>query len=232
MIELSYVPQHAPEICFGPREPPRQVNEMHPFPDRRVNMLKEIAPLDQRARALETVLRGKGLVPDGFIETLRHSMEDEWVPENGAKVVARAWTDPEFRDLLLRDGTTAIGGMGYFGPQGEYVVALENKPDIHNVIVCSLCSCTAWTLLGLPPEWYKSFEYRARLVREPREVLKEMGTDLPEDVEIRVWDTTAETRYIVLPERPAGTEGWSQAELAAIVTKDAMIGVTKVQAQQ
>lgn len=195
-------------------------------------MQKEIAPLDRRARALETVLRGKGLVPDGFIETLRRSMEEEWVPENGAKVVARAWVDAEFRDLLLRDGTAAIGGMGYFGPQGEYVVALENKPDVHNVIVCSLCSCTAWTLLGLPPEWYKSFEYRARLVREPREVLKEMGTDLPEDVEIRVWDTTAETRYMVLPERPAGTEDWSQEQLASIVTKDAMIGVTKVQLQQ
>jgi nitrile hydratase len=195
-------------------------------------MLKEVAPLDRRARALETVLRRKGLVPDGFIENLKHSMEEEWVPENGAKVIARAWVDPEFRDLLLRDGTAAVSEMGYAGAHGQYVVALENKPDVQNVIVCSLCSCTAWTLLGLPPEWYKSFEYRARVVREPREVLKEMGTELPADVEIRVWDTTAETRYMVLPERPDGTEGWSEEQLAAIVTKDAMIGVTKVPSQR
>jgi nitrile hydratase len=146
-------------------------------------------------------------------------------PRRGAELVARAWTDPDFRQLLLTDGTAAVAQYGYLGPQGEYIVAVEDTPTLKNVIVCSLCSCTAWPILGLPPTWYKSFEYRARVVREPRKVLSEMGTEIASDVEIRVYDTTAETRYMVLPQRPAGTEGWSQEQLQEIVTKDCLIGV-------
>jgi nitrile hydratase len=141
--------------------------------------------------------------------------------------VARAWVDPAYRERLLRDGTAACDQFGYTGVQGEYIVALENTPTLQNVIVCTLCSCTAWPVLGLPPDWYKSFEYRARVVRESRTVLREMGLDLPPEVEIRVWDTTAETRYMVLPFRPAGTEGWTEQELASLVTKDVLIGIAR-----
>jgi len=153
-------------------------------------------------------------------------------PRNGAKVVARAWVDPAYRARLLADGTAACAELGFEGPQGEYIVVLENTPRLHNVIVCTQCSCTAWPVLGLPPDWYKSPAYRARVVREARTVLHEMGLDLPADVAIRVWDTSAETRYLVLPLRPAGTEGWSEERLAAIVTREAMIGVAEVAADQ
>jgi nitrile hydratase subunit alpha len=186
------------------------------------------APPADRARALEAALVEKGLVPEGFLETFRFVAQEKWSPRNGAKVVARAWTDPAYRERLLADGTAACAELGFAGPQGEYIVVLEDTPSVHNVIVCTQCSCTAWPVLGLPPDWYKSPEYRARVVRESRTVLHEMGLDVPSDVEIRVWDTTAETRYLVLPLRPAGTEGWSEERLAAIVTREAMIGVARV----
>jgi nitrile hydratase subunit alpha len=188
------------------------------------------APPAERTRALADALAAKGLVPDGFLERVPESVEREMSPANGANVVARAWVDPAYRARLLADGTAACAELGYAGAQGEYIVVLEDTPALHNVIVCTQCSCTAWPVLGLPPDWYKSPEYRARVVREPRAILREMGLVLPDDVAIRVWDTTAETRYLVLPLRPAGTEGWSEAELAAIVTREAMIGVAMVRA--
>jgi nitrile hydratase len=181
----------------------------------------EQAPAGDRAWALYEALKSKGLVPEGYVETWKKT----FTPRKGAELVARAWTDPEFRELLLTDGTAAVAQYGWLGPQGEYIVALEDTPDLKNVIVCSLCSCTAWPILGLPPTWYKSFEYRARVVREPRTVLAELGTTLPDDMKIRVVDTTAETRYLVLPMRPSGTEGWTAEQLQAIVTKDCLIGV-------
>jgi nitrile hydratase len=151
---------------------------------------------------------------------------------NGAKVVARAWVDPEYHARLLADGTAACAELGFEGPQGEYIVVLEDEPDLHNVIVCTQCSCTAWPVLGLPPDWYKSPEYRARVAREPRRVLHEMGLDLPTSTGIRVWDTTAETRYLVLPLRPPGTEGWDEDRLAGLVTRESMIGVAMVSGDQ
>jgi nitrile hydratase len=181
-----------------------------------------------RARALEAALAEKGVIPDGFLKTFEHVAEQEWSPRNGAKVVARAWIDPAFRSRLLENGTAACAELGFAGPQGEYIVVLEDTPSVHNVIVCTQCSCTAWPVLGLPPDWYKSLEYRARVVRESRTVLREMGLEVAPDVEIRVWDTTAETRYLVFPLRPAGTDGWSEERLAAIVTREAMIGVARV----
>jgi nitrile hydratase len=191
--------------------------------------LPATAPVEARARALESALNAKGLIPDNFIEET-HEVFDEWVPENGAKVVARAWVDGAFRSRLLKDATAACAELGYGGAEGGFIVALENTPTLQNVIVCTLCSCTAWPVLGLPPDWYKSFEYRSRVVRESRQVLREMGLDLPPEVKIQVWDTTAETRYMVLPFRPDGTKGWSEAQLAAIVSKDALIGVARPKA--
>ncbi|BFO53928.1 MULTISPECIES: nitrile hydratase subunit alpha [Comamonadaceae] len=179
----------------------------------------------ERAWALFKVLKDKNLIPDGYIEGLTDLLANKFDPANGARVVAKAWTDPAYRALLLRDGTAACGQFGYTGPQGEYIVALEDTPTVKNVIVCSLCSCTNWPVLGLPPEWYKGFEFRARLVREGRTVLRELGTELPEDMTVKVWDTSAETRYLVLPMRPAGTEGWSEERLQSLVTKDVLIGV-------
>jgi nitrile hydratase len=179
----------------------------------------------ERAWALHTVLSNKGLIPEGFIEGLTDLLANKFDPANGARVVAKAWTDPAYRELLLRDGTAACEMFGYTGPQGEYIVALEDTATIKNVIVCSLCSCTNWPVLGLPPEWYKSFEFRARLVREGRTVLKELGTELPEDIKIKVWDTSAETRYLVLPMRPEGTEHMTEEELQQLITKDVLIGV-------
>jgi nitrile hydratase len=186
------------------------------------------APPAARAAALKKTLSDKGLVPDGFLEGVVTQYEQEWTDRNGARVVAKAWSDPEYRRRLLADGTAACAELGYSGVQGEYIVALEDTPTLHNVVVCTQCSCTAWPVLGLPPDWYKSPAYRSRVVRESREVLRELGLDLPESVAIRVWDTTAETRFLVLPLRPAGTEGWSEERLAAIVTREAMIGVAMV----
>ena len=190
---------------------------------------RHVPPAADRARALEEALAAKDLIPDGFMETFTRTASQEWSPKNGAKVVARAWSDAAYRERLLADGTAACAELGFHGPQGEYIVVLEDTPEAHNVIVCTQCSCTAWPVLGLPPDWYKSPEYRARVVREPRKLLREMGLDLPADVEIRVSDTTAETRYLVLPLRPAGTDGWSEERLASIVTREAMIGIALVE---
>src|SRR5215472_17202131 len=186
-----------------------------------------LSPVEQRVAALEALLTERGLVPEGFIEEITRRYESDIGPLNGAKVVARAWVDPGYKERLLADGTAAIAELGFGGPEGEHIVVVENGPAVHNVVVCTLCSCYPWPVLGLPPTWYKSAPYRARTVREPRALLREMGLDLPEDVEIRVWDSSAETRYLVLPERPAGTGGLDEAALAALVSRDAMIGTAR-----
>jgi nitrile hydratase subunit alpha len=182
-----------------------------------------------RTRALESLLIEKGLLSSDAVDRLVSYFEQDIGPLNGAKVVARAWTDPDFKQRLLADGTAALAEMGY-GTSSMDIVALENTPSVHNVVVCTLCSCYPWPVLGLPPTWYKSFAYRSRMVIEPRAVLREFGLELDEAVEIRVWDSTSEVRYMVLPERPSGTERMSAEELAALVTRDAMIGVAKVKA--
>jgi len=178
-----------------------------------------------RVRALESLLVEKGLVDPAAIDVLIDTYETRIGPRNGAKVVARAWSDAAFKQWLLEDATAAIASMGYSGLQGEQMKVVENTPKIHNLVVCTLCSCYPWPVLGLPPVWYKSAPYRARAVADPRGVLKEFGTELREDIEIRVWDSTSEMRFLVLPVRPEGTEGWSEEELTALVTRNAMIGV-------
>ncbi len=183
-----------------------------------------------RAKALESLLVEKGLVSTDAIDAIVHTYEHDIGPLNGAKVVARAWVDPAYKQRLLRDGTAAVAELGFSGAEGGEIVVLENTPTVHNVVVCTLCSCYPWPVLGLPPAWYKSFAYRSRVVREPRTVLREFGLDLPAATEIRVWDSNSDVRYMVLPERPAGTEPWREDELAALVTRDAMIGVAKAQA--
>lgn len=181
-----------------------------------------------RVRALESLLTEKGLVDPKALDELIDTYETKVGPRNGARVVARAWSDPAYKERLLADASAAIAEFGFCGRQGEDMVVLENTPSVHNVVVCTLCSCYPWPVLGLPPVWYKSAPYRARAVIDPRGVLKELGTELPQDVEVRVWDSTAELRYLVLPERPADTQGWSEEQLAEIVTRDAMIGVARV----
>jgi len=181
-----------------------------------------------RVKALESILVEKGLVDPAALDALIDTYEHKVGPRNGARVVARAWTDPAYKQRLLADATAAIAELGYGGAQGEHMVALENTPKIHNLVVCTLCSCYPWSVLGLPPAWYKSPPYRSRSVIDPRGVLREFGLALEADVEVRVWDSTAELRYLVLPERPAGTENLSQDQLAALVTRDAMVGVAKV----
>jgi nitrile hydratase len=188
------------------------------------------APIAERVRALEESLASRELLPDGFLEERAEQAQENFDPRNGARVVARAWVDPAFRERLLADGGAASAEIGFRAANSEYLVVLENTPALHNVIVCTQCSCTAWSVIGLPPDWYKSPEYRARVVREPRALLRSMGLDLPEDVAIRVWDTSGETRYMVLPLRPAGTEGWSEERLAELVTREALIGVAAVAA--
>jgi nitrile hydratase len=178
-----------------------------------------------RIRALESLLVEKGLVDPAAIDALIDTYETRVGPRNGARVVARAWSDPAFKQWLLEDATAAIASMGYSGKGGEPMKVVENTPQVHNLVVCTLCSCYPWPVLGLPPVWYKSAPYRARAVADPRGVLKEFGTELGQDIEIRVWDSTSEVRFLVLPERPEGTEGWSEEELAALVTRNAMIGV-------
>ncbi len=180
-----------------------------------------------RTEALEALMTERGLVPPGAIEAIVRHYEQDVGPLNGARVVARAWADPDYRARLLADATGAIAELGFAGPQGEHMVAVENGPRVHNVVVCTLCSCYPWPVLGLPPSWYKEPAYRSRIVREPRRVLAEMGLALAADVEVRVWDSSAEIRYLVLPERPAGTQGWDEAQLATLVTRDAMIGVAR-----
>jgi nitrile hydratase subunit alpha len=190
----------------------------------------QVVPSDPalRVKALESLLVDKGLVDPAALDALVDAYEHKIGPRNGARVVARAWVDPAYKARLLADATSAIAEFGYVSKQGDRMVVLENTPKVHNVIVCTLCSCYPWPVLGLPPVWYKSAPYRSRVVIDPRGVLREFGLELKEDVEVRVWDSTAELRYLVLPERPAGTEQLSEDELAALVTRDAMVGVAKV----
>ena len=185
-------------------------------------------PRALRAEALESLLVEKGLVDPAAVDAVIRHYEEDVGPMNGARVVARAWTDPEYKTRLLDDATAAIAEMSFAGPQGEHMVVVENTPGVHNLVVCTLCSCYPWPVLGLPPAWYKSPAYRPRAVREPRALLAEMGLSLAEDVELRVWDSSAEIRYLVLPDRPAGTQHLSAEELAGLVTRDAMIGVARV----
>lgn len=184
--------------------------------------------LEERVKALESVLVAKGLVSVDTLEKLAAIYENDLGPMNGAKVVARAWVDPAYKQRLLTNATAAIAELGFGGLQGEHMVVVENTATVHNVVVCTLCSCYPWPVLGLPPVWYKSAPYRSRVVIDPRGVLREFGLDLDESVEVRVWDSSAEIRYMVLPERPSGTEEMSEEELAALVTRDAMIGVARV----
>jgi nitrile hydratase len=187
------------------------------------------AAVERRLDAIQAALQARGLdVGAGAADLAKKSVE-EWVPLNGARLVAKAWSDPEFRKRLLADGRAAAMEMGLTLPtHHRHLVVLENTPDIHNVICCTLCSCTAFTIIGLPPDWYKDMEYRSRVVRQSRTVLKEMGLDLPQEMEIRVWDTTADTRYMVLPLQPLETVGWPEEKLATIVTRDSMIGVARL----
>jgi nitrile hydratase len=186
--------------------------------------------VELRVKALESLLVEKGLVDPAALDRLIDTYETKVGPRNGARVVARAWVDPAYRRRLLADATAAVAELGYTGRQGEDIVVLENTPAVHHMVVCTLCSCYPWPLLGLPPVWYKSAPYRSRAVLDPRGVLREFGVELPPEVEVRVWDSTSEVRYLVLPERPAGTEGWSEERLADLVTRDAMIGVARVSA--
>ncbi|HEX5267628.1 MAG TPA: nitrile hydratase subunit alpha [Acidimicrobiales bacterium] len=188
---------------------------------------RPVAPIERRVAALEALLTERGLVPEGFIEEVSRRYETEIGPMNGAAVVARAWVDPDYRDRLLADGTSAVAELGFGGDEGHHMVVVANTSTVHNVVVCTLCSCYPWPVLGLPPAWYKDPPYRARMVREPRTVLAEMGCVLEDDVEIRVWDSSAEARYLVLPQRPDGSEHLAEEELAALVTRDAMIGVSR-----
>ncbi|AOY95621.1 nitrile hydratase subunit alpha [Cupriavidus sp. USMAA2-4] len=183
-----------------------------------------LAEMDLRVRALESLLVDKGYLDPKALDVLIETYEKQVGPHNGARVVAKAWAEPAYRQWLLADATAAIASLGYSGRQGEHMQVLENTPAVHNLVVCTLCSCYPWPVLGLPPVWYKSAPYRSRAVIDPRGVLGDFGVSLPADTEVRVWDSTAELRYLVLPMRPAGTEGWDQAALAGLVTRDAMIG--------
>ena len=189
-----------------------------------------LSPAALRAKAIEALLLEKGLLASDAIDLIVENYEKDVGPLNGAKVVARAWCDPAYKRRLLKDATAAIGELGFGGIQGEHMMVVENTPKVHNVVCCTLCSCYPWPVLGLPPAWYKSVAYRARIVREPRVVLREFGLDLPKSVEVRVWDSSAEMRYLVLPERPPGAAEMSETELASLVTRDSMIGVAKVEA--
>jgi len=190
---------------------------------------QRIAPVEQRVAAIQAAFEARGMKADEAVAELSHKAQEEWLPRNGARVVAKAWIDPDFRRRLLADGRSAVMELGLTLPRHHrHLVVLENTAKVQNVICCTLCSCTAFTIIGLPPDWYKDLEYRARVVRESRTVLKEMGLDLAPEVEVRVWDTTADTRYMVLPEQPPHTIGWPEDKLASIVTRDAMIGVARL----
>jgi nitrile hydratase len=190
-----------------------------------------VASPEQRAAPLEMVFRRKGEMPETFVHDFTGHAEEKWITDNGARMAARAWTDPSFRTRLLADGTAVAKEMGFEFPEHHrQLVVLENATAVHNVIVCTLCSCTAYTIIGAAPDWYKDLDYRARVVRESRAVLREMGLDLPASIEIRVWDTTADHRYMVLPVQPPTTVGWSEQDLAKIVTQDSMIGASRLQA--
>jgi nitrile hydratase len=186
--------------------------------------VSELSEVQLRVRALESVLVEKGYVDPAALDLLIETYETKIGPRNGARAVAKAWSDPEFRRWLFADASAALASLGYAGRQGHDMVALENTPDVHNLVVCTLCSCYPWPVLGLPPVWYKSAPYRSRAVADPRGVLRDFGLDLPQETEIRVWDSTAEIRYLVVPMRPPGTDDWSEDELATLVTRDSMIG--------
>src|SRR5579862_6284049 len=188
----------------------------------------ELSEMQLRVRALETILTEKGYVDPAALDQIVENVETKIGPHIGARIVARAWVDPEFKRRLLEDATAAVNSLAGFDPVASHLIAVENTPHLHHIVVCTLCSCYPWSVLGLPPVWYKSAAYRSRAVIDPRGVLREFGLDLPEHVEVRVWDSTAELRYLVLPERPAGSDGLSEDELAALVTRDAMVGVAKV----
>ncbi len=191
-------------------------------------VIKRTASVEQRADAVQSLFEERGMTPEKGVEELRHLGEEEWL-RNGARAVARAWVDPAYRQRLLANGKAAVEELGATLPRHHrHLVVLENTPRVQNVICCTLCSCTAYTVIGLPPDWYKDLDYRARVVRESRTVLKEMGLELPADTEIRVWDTTADTRYMVLPEQPPETLDWPEEKLAAIVTRDGLIGVARL----
>jgi nitrile hydratase len=192
----------------------------------------ELGEMDLRVRALESVLTQKGYIDPAALDALIDTYQTRIGPRNGARVVARAWVDRKFHDWLMADATAAIASLGYTGRQGEHMVAVENTDDLHHMVVCTLCSCYPWPVLGLPPTWYKSAPYRSRAVKDPRGVLADFGTALPETTRIRVWDSTAEVRYLVIPQRPAGTEGLSEEELAALVSRDSMIGTRLVEAPE
>ena len=188
----------------------------------------EASPIERRVQALEDLLVERGHIRRDDIDTFVKIYEHDIGPMNGARVVARAWVDADYKARLLADGTAAIGELGFGGPEGGLMVVLENTDEVHNAVVCTLCSCYPWPVLGLPPDWYKSAPYRSRMVRDPRGVLREMGCDVPDEVEVRVWDSSAEARYLVLPQRPAGTDDLKEEELAALVTRDSMIGVARL----
>jgi nitrile hydratase len=194
------------------------------------NNARQALPSDLtlRVKSLESLLVEKGLVETAALDALVDTFENKIGPRNGARVVARAWVDSAYKQRLLADPDAAIAELGYSGQQGEHMVVVENTPAVHNVVVCTLCSCYPWPVLGLPPVWYKSAPYRSRAVIDPRGVLRELGLELPDDIEVRVWDSTAELRFLVLPERPTGTEGLREDALAALVTRDAMVGVARV----
>ena len=197
------------------------------MPDDRV--VHRTAGVEQRVDAIEAALEARGLGAAAAIEELGHKAQEEWIPRNGARVVARAWTDPAFKARLLADGRAAVAELGLALPKHHrHLVVLENTPKVQNVICCTLCSCTAFTIIGLPPDWYKDLAYRSRVVRESRTVLREMGLDLAPDVEVRVWDTTADTRYMVLPEQPPHSRGWPEEALVDLVTRDSLIGVARL----
>jgi nitrile hydratase len=191
---------------------------------------EQTAVLEARVKAIEDLLVSKGLVTTAALDRMVEIYENDLGPMNGARVVARAWTDAAYRERLLENGTAAIAELGFSGLQGEHIVVVENTPAVHNLVVCTLCSCYPWPVLGLPPSWYKEAPYRSRVVIDPRGVLAEFGTEINADVEVRVWDSSAEIRYLVLPERPAGSEGMDEEALAALVSRDAMIGVTRAEA--
>jgi nitrile hydratase len=199
-------------------------HEHHPHHDHDGEGGSTLTEMDLRVRALESLLVDKGYVDRATLDVLIETYETKVGPHNGKRVVAHAWSDPAYRRWLLEDATEAVASLGYTGRQGEHLVALENSPTVHNLVVCTLCSCYPWPVLGLPPVWYKSAPYRSRAVIDPRGVLEDFGVTLPSGVELRVWDSTAEVRYLVLPQRPDGTEGWSEDALATLVTRDSMIG--------
>ena len=196
----------------------------HHHDEEHAHVGSELSEMELRVRTLESLLVEKGYVDPKALDAIIETYETKVGPHNGARVVARAWTDPQYREWLLADATAAIASLGYSGRQGEHMVALENTESVHNMVVCTLCSCYPWPVLGLPPVWYKSAPYRSRAVIDPRGVLADFGVKLADDVELRVWDSTAEIRYLVLPMRPPGTDGWTEQELAKLVTRDSMIG--------